>query len=73
MWVWIKTNTYGANLRYTLDCSVPSESHGKLITASSGWARVKFGLQGTTLKAIAFMPDQSLQNSPMRSENYLCH
>ena len=51
MWVWIKTNTYGANLRYTLDCSIPSESHGKLIPASSGWARVKFGLQGYDVKS----------------------
>jgi len=50
----ITTTTAGANIRYTLDGSIPSESNGTLISASSGTVAVSSTAQGAVLKAIAF-------------------
>ena len=52
--VTITTTTAGANIRYTLDGTLPSESNGTLIAASSGAVNVTSTVQGTILKAIAF-------------------
>jgi Chitobiase/beta-hexosaminidase C-terminal domain len=52
--VTITTTTSGANIRYTVDGSVPTESNGTLIAASSGTASVTSTAQGAVLKAIAF-------------------
>jgi hypothetical protein len=52
--VTITTATAGANIRYTVDGSVPTESNGTLIAASSGAASVTSTAQGAVLKAIAF-------------------
>ena len=52
--VTITTITSGANIRYTLDGTMPTESNGTLISASSGTVAVTSTAQGTVLKAIAF-------------------
>ena len=52
--VTIKTATTGAHLRYTLDGSTPTSSHGALIPATSGKASFGFDARGRTLKAIAY-------------------
>jgi hypothetical protein len=52
--VTIKTATTGAYLRYTLDGSTPTSSHGTLIAAASGKASFSFDARGRTLKAIAY-------------------
>jgi len=52
--VTIRTATAGAYLRYTLDGSTPTSSHGTLIPAVSGKASFSFDARGRTLKAIAY-------------------
>ena len=52
--VTIKTATTGAYLRYTLDGSTPTSSHGTLIPAASGTASFHIWPPGKTLKAIAY-------------------
>jgi Fn3 associated len=52
--VTIKTATTGAYLRYTLDSSTPTSSHGTLIPAASGQASFHIWPPGKTLKAIAY-------------------
>jgi hypothetical protein len=52
--VTIKTATTGAYLRYTLDGSTPTSSHGTLIPAVSGHASFHIFPPGKTLKAIAY-------------------
>ena len=52
--VTIKTATTGAYLRYTLDGSTPTSSHGTLIPAVSGTASFHIWPPGKTLKAIAY-------------------
>ena len=52
--VTIKTATTGAYLRYTLDGSTPTSSHGTRIAAASGKASFGFDARGRTLKAIAY-------------------
>ncbi len=52
--VTIKTVTTGAYLRYTLDGSTPTSSHGTRIAAASGKASFSFDARGRTLKAIAY-------------------
>jgi Chitobiase/beta-hexosaminidase C-terminal domain len=52
--VTIKTATAGAYLRYTLDGSTPTSSHGTLIPAASGKASFNIWPPGKTLKAIAY-------------------
>jgi hypothetical protein len=52
--VTIKTATTGAYLRYTLDGSTPTSSHGTLIPAASGKASFHIWPPGKTLKAIAY-------------------
>jgi|SRR5215510_6129050 len=52
--VTIATATTGAYLRYTLDGSTPTSSHGTLIPAASGKASFTFGAPGKTLQAIAY-------------------
>ena len=52
--VTIKTATTGAYLRYTLDGSTPTSSHGALIPAASGTASFHIWPPGKTLKAIAY-------------------
>jgi len=52
--VTITTATAGANIRYTLDGTTPTETNGTLIAASSGTVSVTSTAQGTILKAIAF-------------------
>jgi hypothetical protein len=52
--VTIKTTTTGAYLRYTLDGSTPTSSHGTLIPAASGTASFHIWPPGKTLKAIAY-------------------
>ncbi len=47
----IATATSGCQMRYTKDGSTPTETHGTLISASSGTASVT---SGQTLKAIAY-------------------
>lgn len=50
----ITTATAGANIRYTLDGSTPTENHGELIAATSGTVALTSSVQGTVLKAVAF-------------------
>jgi hypothetical protein len=52
--VTIKTATTGAYLRYTLDGSTPTSSHGTLIPAASGTASFHIWPPGKTLKAMAY-------------------
>jgi RHS repeat-associated protein len=52
--VTISTATAGANLRYTLNGTTPSESNGTLIASSTGTVSVTPTTDGTTLQAIAF-------------------
>jgi RHS repeat-associated protein len=55
--VTITTSTAGANIRYTLDGTDPTESYGLLIAASTGTVSVTpLPYGGTDLKAIAFKP-----------------
>jgi hypothetical protein len=52
--VTIKTATTGAYLRYTLDGTTPTSSHGTLIPAASGTASFHIWPPGKTLKAMAY-------------------
>ena len=67
--VTIKTATTGAYLRYTLDGSTPTSSHGTLIPAASGKISFGFDARGRTLKAIAYKA--GLVNSLIAVGNYV--
>lgn len=62
----IATTTSGANIRWTVDGTVPTVTTGNLISASSGAASVP---SGATLKAIAFK--SGFMDSGVTSETYI--
>jgi RHS repeat-associated protein len=66
--VTISTSTSGAQIRWTIDGSMPSPTHGTLINGSSGVASFGVGLQPKTLRAIAFKT--GMTNSNIKSADY---
>jgi hypothetical protein len=52
----IKTTTATANMRYTLNGTVPSQTNGNLIASNHGTVSVTPTSEGATLRAIAFAP-----------------
>jgi RHS repeat-associated protein len=66
--VTISTTTSGAQIRWTIDGSMPSPTHGTLINGSSGVASFGVGLQPKTLRAIAFKT--GMTNSNIKSADY---
>ena len=64
--VTISTTTATANLRYTLNGTIPSQTNGALIASNDGTASVTPASEGTTLRAIAFargMSDSDVQEA----------
>jgi RHS repeat-associated protein len=67
--VTISTTTSGAQIRWTIDGSIPSPTHGTLINGSSGIASFIVGnFQTKTLRAIAFKT--GMTNSNIKSADY---
>ena len=67
--VTISTTTSGAQIRWTIDGSMPSPTHGTLINGSSGVASfIVSNLQTKTLRAIAFKT--GIANSNINSADY---
>lgn len=61
----LATTTSGAEIRYTIDASTPSESQGTLYTEP-------LNINTTSiLRAIAYMPDDSLPPSPTVTQTYI--
>ena len=57
--VTISTTTANANMRYTLNGTIPSQTNGNLIASNHGTVSVTPTSEGTTLRAIAFAPGMS--------------
>ena len=67
--VTISTTSSGAQIRWTIDGSMPSPTHGTLINGSSGVASfIVSNLQTKTLRAIAFKT--GMANSNIKSADY---
>ncbi len=67
--VTISTTTTGAQIRYTLDGTTPTETYGTLINGSSGQTNsFNPGTLGKTLNAIAFK--SGMTDSDVESEDY---
>jgi hypothetical protein len=64
------TMTVGANIRYTVDGTTPTETYGTLVAASSGSTSVTPATYTapTRLRAVAFEPGWS--NSAVHEDDY---